>query len=67
MCLSARQRNSTGSQIFADSKSDLSRVAHFPTTGKGKEDSGYKVGFQHFNLLQEDKCFAEFIAFLVVH
>ena len=37
--------NSTGSPVFSDFKSDLSRVVHFLTLGRGKKDPGYEGDF----------------------
>jgi len=41
-------RNSTGSLTFSDLKSDLPRVAPFPTAGQGERTlwHGYEVGNQ---------------------
>ena len=53
-------RSSTGSPIFSDFKSDLSRVVRFPTAGQGErrpwvrgcvstgiENEFYEVGFDY--------------------
>ena len=37
-------RNSTGSPLFSDFKSDLSRVVRFRPLVKGNEDPGYEGG-----------------------
>ena len=37
-------RNSTGSPLFSDFKSDLSRVLRFRPLVKGNEDPGYEGG-----------------------
>ncbi len=37
--------NSTGSPIFSDFKSKLSRVARFLTAGQGNEDIRYQDGW----------------------
>ena len=39
------RRNSTGSPIFLDSQSELSRVNPFPPLVKRNEDSRYEAGF----------------------
>ena len=53
-------RNSTGSPLFPDFKSDLSRVARSTTAGQRNEDPGYEgviryINVQYFNLAHAHK------------
>ena len=36
-------RTSTGSPLFSDFRSDLSRAVRFPTAGQGNDDSGNEI------------------------
>ena len=46
LVLRPRMRNSTGSPVFSDFQSDLSRVAVSRPLVKGNEDAGYEGAFE---------------------
>ena len=46
MVLRPHMRNSTGSPVFSDFQSDLSRVAVSRPLVKGNEDAGYEGGLE---------------------
>ena len=48
-------RNSTGSQLFSDFKSDHSRVVCFRPLVKGNEDSGNEIGKWYITIGNEAK------------
>ena len=55
LVLQLHMRNSTGSPIFSDFQSDLSRVAVSRPLVKGNEDAGYEGGKCYFRL-RNDAC-----------